>query len=148
MSIYATQEQFLQPVLQYDGKRDLYRLVEDYTIEWGRPHLRKRLQCAAGFEYDLASVPRLLWGLARPDGPWCGASLYHDRLYAFRGKLPLGEFQTLVNGNWCNDPAPWRRSQADDLLELLGLLGGASKSQAKEYKLAVRLYPPNWFKGF
>ena len=148
MAIYATQENFLQPVLQYDALRNLYRLVEDYTVEWGRAHLRKRLSCPAGFEYDLASVPRLLWGLARPDGPWNGASLWHDRLYAFRGKLPVGEFQTLIKGEWKDDSAPWRRGQADELLELFGVLGGASKVQAAEYKLAVQIYPVNWFKGF
>lgn len=144
--IYSTQEEFQQPILQYDGMRDLYRLMDDYTVEWGRPHMRKRLICPAGYEYDLASVPRLLWGIARPDGPWIAAALFHDRLYAFKGKLPVGEFQTQIGLDWHNDPSPWRRSQADDLLELFGRFGGASKSEAAQYKLAVKLYPPNWFK--
>lgn len=145
---YSTAEDFQQPVLQYDYKNKLFRLVEDYTVEWGRPHLRKRLTCPAGFEYDKASVPRLFWNIARPDGPWEGASLFHDRLYLFKGKLPAGEFQTQVNDAWCDDPSPWRRSQADDLLAMLGVLGGATPWEASEYKTAVRLYPPNWFKGF
>jgi hypothetical protein len=143
---YATQENFQQPILQYDYGKNLYRLVEDYTVEWGRPHLRKRLICPAGFEYDKASVPRALWGIARPDGPWEGAALFHDRLYLFKGKLPTGEFQTLVDGEWKNDPSPWRRSQADDILEFFGILGGAKKSDAWLYKKAVQLYPINWFK--
>lgn len=146
--IYSTAENFLQPVLQYDAKNDLYRLVEDYRVEWGRPHLRKRLTCPSGFEYDLASVPRILWGIARPDGPWNGAALWHDRIYAFKGKLPAGEFQTQIAGEWKDDPAPWRRDQADDLLEFFGRLGGASWFDAWKYKMAVKLFPINWFKGF
>lgn len=145
---YSTPEKFDQPILQYDDKKGLFRLVVDYMFTWGPEGFKKRLICPAGYEYDKASVPRLLWGIARPDGPWEAAALFHDRLYAFKGKLPKGEFQTFVNGKWQDDPAPWRRSQADDLLEYLGVLGGASKMEAARYKWAVKLYPPNWFKGF
>lgn len=147
-SVYSTDREFLQPILQYDQKNKLFRLVEDYTFEWGRPHFRRRLICPAGYEYDKASVPRLFWNIARPDGPWEGGSLFHDRLYQFKGRLPLGEFQTLVNDAWMNDPSPWRRSQADDLLAMLGILGGATKWEAVKYKWAVKLWPENYFKGF
>lgn len=146
--MYTTAEAFEQPHLQYDQTRRLYRLVSDYTVEWGPPHLRKRLSCPAGYEYDKASVPRMLWPLARPDGPWDAASLFHDRLYAFRGRLPLGEFQTRLGDTWHNDPAPWRRQEADDLLAYFGVLGGASPFKAALYRWAVTLYPINWFKGF
>lgn len=144
----ATEELFQQPVLQYDPKAKLFKLVEDYVFEYGNPRFRKRLIAPKGFEYDKASVPRLLWAIARPDGPWEGASLFHDRLYLFKGKLPAGEFQTFISGEWCNDPSPWTRKQADDLLEFMGKLGGASASEAARYKWAVKLFPVNWFKGF
>lgn len=143
---YSTAEDFLLPVVQWDEDTQLFRLYEHYIFEWGPANFRKRLSCPVGFEYDKASVPKLLWGIARPDGPWDGAALFHDRLYLFKGKLPKGEFQTQVNGLWVDDPSPWTRKQADDLLEYMGRLGGANN--ASLYKWTVKLFPPNWLKGF
>jgi hypothetical protein len=40
----------------------------------------------AGFETDLASVPRLLWGLIPPYGRYIRAAIIHDYLYA-TGKI-------------------------------------------------------------
>ena len=35
-----------------------------------------------GFISDAASIPRLLWPLFPPDGPWLRASVIHDYLYS------------------------------------------------------------------
>ncbi len=147
---YSTAEEFVQPVLQFDDKSELWRLVQDYTLEWGPKNFRKRLFMKAGFEYDKASVPRLFWGIARPDGPWEAAALFHDRLYRDKGRFTTDEFEfeTQVNGLWHSDSSRWTRRDADNLLEMVGILGGASPSQARIYKAAVQVYPPNWFKGF
>lgn len=148
---YSTAENFIAPTLLYDSKTNDYRLVQDYTFEWGTVGARKRLTQKAGFEYDKASVPRLLQGLARSDGPWDGASLFHDDLYLHKGKFTddfYFETQNLLTKEWQKDSSPWKRGQADDLLEYMGKLGGASKGTALLYKTAVRIYPPNWFKGF
>lgn len=34
----------------------------------------------AGYETDLASVPRVLWWALRPDGTWAQAAVVHDKL--------------------------------------------------------------------
>lgn len=39
----------------------VYRLVESYTYDWSASGTRYRLPVPAGFENDLASVPRILW---------------------------------------------------------------------------------------
>ena len=39
----------------------------------------------AGFETDFASVPRGLWNIFPPDGPWTQAAVLHDLLYNTRG---------------------------------------------------------------
>jgi hypothetical protein len=46
----------------------------------------------AGFEYDGASVPRLLWTITGylPDGLHRAAALAHDFLYQYHGRPPLG----------------------------------------------------------
>lgn len=152
----ATAEDFQQPVLQFNDKSKLWRLVQDYEFTWGDPGFRKRLFMEAGFEYDKASVPKLAWGIFRPDGPWEAAALFHDRLYRDRGKfLHPDEFrfetQTIDpkgNQRWNPDSSGWKRKDADALLEYMGVLGGASKTDAKIYRAAVALYPVNWFKGF
>lgn len=148
---YSSAEKFAQPVLQFHSETNLWRLVEDYEFEWGDPTFRKRLFMAAGFEYDKASVPKLAWGVYRPDGPWEAAALFHDRLYRDKGKFPHLEyfrFETFDGTIWKVDPSQWKRRDADELLEYMGVLGGASRRHAALYRTAVRLYPPNWFKGF
>jgi hypothetical protein len=149
MAVYSTQEKFLQPVLQYNHESRLFRLVEDYTLEWGKPGFRKRLTMKAGFEYDKASVPRPLWGLARPDGEWEASALFHDRFYRDHFKPDGIEFifeTQMADGTWKKDSSTWKRSEADELLRFVGVMGGAGKVEALKYKLAVQLYPPNWFK--
>jgi hypothetical protein len=157
MTTYTNAELFSQPVLQRHPAKRLWRLTEDYVFEWGDPGFRKMLICPAGFEYDKASVPRTLWGIARPDGPWEAAALFHDRLYMFNFKLPSGEFQTFVeNEGWCPDASPWNRKQADELLAYMGYLGlraegysdWAAKTESQRYRRAVHWWPGNWPKGF
>lgn len=151
MIVESTAENYLQPILQYEDHSKLWRLAEDYSFTWGKPGFRKRLLMAAGFEYDKASVPRFAWPLFRPDGPWEGAALWHDRLYRDKGEFPhpaLFRFETLTGGAWIPDLSKWHRKDADALLEYCGILGGASKQEAALYRAAVSVYPPNWFKGF
>lgn len=151
ITVKSTAEVFVQPILQYDAKTKLFRLMTDYSFEWGPKDMRKRLIMAAGFEYDKASVPKILWGIARPDGPWEAAALMHDRLYRDEGKFPhpeLFRFETLIKDEWIPDLSKWKRPDMDNLLEYMGVLGGAPKAEAKTYKWAVKMNPVNWFKPF
>lgn len=139
---------FRHPALEYNKDSRFWRLVRPYQFVWDVGVFQKRITIPAGFEYDKASVPRRLWCIARPDGPWEAAALLHDRFYLFKGKLPAGEFETFVDGEWYPDPSPWTRKQADQLLKYMGYLGGASEDEAYLYYCAVRLWPENWLKGF
>lgn len=77
-----------------------YTLVEDYCYSWvprstigekKRPML-KTISVPKNFTYDGASVPRILWTLTglTPDGMHRAASLIHDYIYSYDGKLPTG----------------------------------------------------------
>ena len=151
MTTFSTPECFLQPVLRWDAKSKDWQLVEDYVFTWGntKEGFIKKLHIPAGQDYDKASVPQLLWGIARPDGPWEAAALIHDMLYKHKGLLDKGWYQTWVaeKQEW-KECGKWNRGEADEMLEYMGVLGGAPKAQAAQYKWAVKLYPPNWFKGF
>lgn len=144
----STDKKFVNPILQYDPETKLFRLMSDYYFCWGEGDNRKRIFIPAGFEYDKASVPKYLWGLARPDGPAEAAALPHDYTWLYRGKMPEGFFQVLIEGKWVNDPSPWTMRQTNNLFEKMLILGGFSPVKAKTYRLAVELFPPNWFKGF
>lgn len=48
------------------------------------------IEIPAGFETDFASIPRLLWPLFPPDGPWLEASIVHD--YCYRERVPFSRF--------------------------------------------------------
>jgi len=149
---YSTQENYKSPVLQYDEATNLYRLDEDYTQEWGPVGFRKRLFMAAGYEYDKASVPRPLWGVARPDGPWDGPSLWHDRFWQEKGKFPhpeLFRFETQNSkGEWNPDLSPWHTPATNSFLSLDAQFAGIARVEAEKYKWAVILFPLNWFKRF
>jgi hypothetical protein len=75
-------------------------------LEWTAPRMGKftapfayvspsigKVEIEAGFDTDFASVPRGLWNLYPPDGPWSPAAFIHDALYwhqALReGGLPV-----------------------------------------------------------
>lgn len=158
MTTYSTAENFLQPVLQYIGskgfwfrRRHIYRLVEDYSFEWGDGFSRKRLWMKAGFEFDKASKPRSAAVLGiTTDGETDAASMMHDRLYRDKGRFTPGEFEflTQVRGGWEADSSAWSRAEADDLYQFMAVCAGYPKPAAWVEKWAVKLYPPNWFKGF
>lgn len=148
---YSTPENYQSPVLQWHEKSQLWRLVEDYTQEWGEPNFRKRFFMAAGYEYDKASTK----GLARHDQAWEGPSLWHDRHRQEKGKFPhpeLFRFETqMPDGSWKPDLSPWSINQVDEFLEYDGRLAGVPKLEALKFKLAVMFWarmPWEWGKWF
>ena len=70
-----------QPHLEPIPGTETYRLIEDWVC-W-LPYSGKWLTIKAGFVFDGASIPRLLWSWAYPFDPnWVAAALAHDGLYA------------------------------------------------------------------
>lgn len=64
--------------VQNGNTRPRYRLEEPLTITLSDGGI---IHIPYGFEWDLSSVPRFLWGLLPPDGTFEIASLIHDYLY-------------------------------------------------------------------
>jgi hypothetical protein len=72
-----------------DG-RSLWGLYETLTYQPSNDsHV---ITVPKGCVTDLVSVPRPLWSILAPDGPWVKAAVIHDYLYATRGtgQLPAG----------------------------------------------------------
>jgi Protein of unknown function (DUF1353) len=73
------------PILSYAGGRR-WRLEAEYAYR----DAETTITVPKGFEFDLSSIPRLLWGLIAPFELSVAAPLLHDFLYFHAGKPPGG----------------------------------------------------------
>ena len=92
------------PVVTYLVGRRTWLLEQAYAYRDGGT----RIVVPAGFEFDLASVPRPLWSLIAPFELSIAAPLLHDFLYRYRGRPPAG---SLV------PPREYSRAETDRLFE-------------------------------
>jgi hypothetical protein len=86
---------------------DKWRLLEPfcyYTLTG------EHIQVPAGFQTDFASIPRALWALYPPAGPWAGAAVIHDYLYV-EGKRTRGECDGIFREAMEALGVPWLRRQ-------------------------------------
>lgn len=121
------------------------------TITMIRPN-GERVTFFAGQTTDLASIPRIVWPLLPPDGPWAEAALPHDGCYASSGTFdwqptighkPVGPLKhgrsrpapytraecdhILLEGMVALQVPPWKRTIIYDAVRLFGGLGGWGK---------------------
>lgn len=100
-----------------DG-RSLWAVQTPLTYEVGAEGSGEAMTVPAGFVTDLASIPRPVWNLFPPDGPWAKAAVIHDFLYFTHG-----------TGLWhgrrgITRKAPYSRAEADGILrEAMAVLG-------------------------
>lgn len=74
------------PLLTYSPARGTWTLEETYAAQDGA----RTLTITAPFEFDLATVPRLVWSLIAPFELSIVAPLIHDFLYLYAGNPPAG----------------------------------------------------------
>ena len=90
-----------------------------------------RILIPAGFKFDLASVPRLLWSLIAPFDLSIAAPLLHDFLYRYAGRPPAGSVVPT---------RAYTRAQSDSLFErVMEEEGVPAWRRALAYR-AVRLF--------
>ena len=125
----------LAPVKYSHGIGKWYRLEEDYV--YNSPTYR--MTALKGFDYDRASIPRLLTVIITKEELGSVAPLLHDLLYRFRGVLPPDQI------------SPYRKfsqNDADNLfrtvLEQCGV--GPVRSKAA-YEAVNRAGRRSWEKG-
>lgn len=81
--------QSLTEVVFEDGHN--WRLIVPLVYQ---THAGDVITVPAGFETDFASIPRALWSLFPPAGPWGPAAVIHDFLYR-TGLVPRAECDRL-----------------------------------------------------
>lgn len=89
------------------GGRSLWGVQRELTYEAGDSH--DLITVPKGFVTDLASIPRPVWTVYPPDGPWVKAAVIHDFLYFTAG-----------DGIWFKHrgvarTTPYARREADDI---------------------------------
>lgn len=106
------------------SKRMIWRLLEPFTYhssKFGSIHI------PAGFEWDGASVPRILWSYLDPEDPCVlRASLVHDWLYSIAGRFALR--------------APLTRENSDEVFREVMILDDARPRQAAVAFWVVRAF--------
>lgn len=128
-----------QPDIEPYGKK--YILLKDYTYEWKKGNMGRKLVIPKGFIFDLASVPRIFWTISgvTPGRLGWAAPLIHDFLYEHRGKLPEGSYFLFMNDKWVSSSIVWTRRSADKMFCRLMREDGISRFKRRMAYRAVRL---------
>jgi len=103
-SVRIAASRLAAPVVTYLVGKRTWLLEQAYAYRDGRT----RIVVPAGFEFDLASVPRPLWVLIAPFELSIAAPLLHDFLYRYRGRPPAGSVVP---------PREYSRAETDRLFE-------------------------------
>jgi len=110
----------------FDRGEGGYQLAES---GWGCDTIHGFIELPLGFIMDLASVPRLLWWLYPPDGPYRAAALMHDWLYASKGRVEADGAGIVLTRKECDAV----------FLDVMLRSPGMSANQAGEMWAAVRM---------
>lgn len=72
---------FTEPLIVEKLPSGKWRTARSFVYCVGGEESNDGIYVPVGFETDFASVPRGLWNLCPPDGPYSQAAVLHDYLY-------------------------------------------------------------------
>ena len=105
-----------------------WRLTSAFDYHVGEESSREVIEVPKGFITDFASVPRILWNILPPTGPYGKAAVIHDYLYVMGG-IPLPKSRLSYN-----------KPKSDKIfLEAMEVLGVGRFKRNTMY-LAVKLF--------
>jgi len=115
------------PTVTYDPVSKQWQLDHAYTY-LDNPHA---ITVPGGFVFDLASVPRIFWGVIAPFELSITAPLIHDFLYRHRGQPPVGAVVP---------PKTYARRDADVVFREIMEQEGVAKWRREVAYIAVRCF--------
>jgi hypothetical protein len=126
------------PIKSHNRK---YRLEKDWQCYWEEKGVRYKLNILEGFEYDGASVPRILWSISdlTPDGVIRGPATLHDKIYDSKGRMGSNLYH-FKDGNWRECDRVFTRKDADDLFHAFMKPAGVKDRTRGVAYWAVRLF--------
>lgn len=137
----------LAPVwITYSTARKLWILVEEYRVTVGK----EVIAIPQGFEFDLASIPRVFWRLIAPFELSIVAPLVHDYLYANEGRIPDVSMLESMRDSEIPTKAKvhyvlrYTREDADNVFLKLMEKEGIPKLKREAAFRAVRWFGPRW----
>lgn len=144
--------------------KNLILLREDLTYIYEVNGITNRLTIPAGFIFDGASVPSWATWLSAalpwfdtiyPFGDHLFAAAFHDKIWQYKGRMPLGFHQSHINGQWVDaaygsDGKPvWTFTTSNKLfarhLRELGV--GKKERRAMYLAVASPIGRWNWWRG-
>jgi len=120
-----------------------YLTLSEFSYIWEAEGKHQKLIIHEGFDFDLASVPRIFWtptGIS-PDRLRWTAPLIHDFLYEYKGDLPKGSYKIWDENieGWVNSKKVWTRKNADKMFCRLMREDGISRFKRRMAYRAVRI---------
>ena len=133
----------LPPIYITRSKGKGWKTALDFTVCVDVDDRHVVMTVPAGYEFDLASIPRMFWFIIAPFELSLAAPLVHDFLYEFTG---------CVNPCWIEEEGEWfvpsivTRKNADDIFDQL-----MKRSLIKDWRRraayrAVRMFSGNIWK--
>lgn len=138
--IYEVVEDYSYNVhYQAVGRRLSYNQLTEIYSEFGNevPHLTT-VTARKGFQFDRASIPRIIWPIISKDDLSNVPPLFHDLLYRYGGKLPK---------NNLNPYTRFTRREADNLFVYLMRQSGVTEWRALLAGQAVKRFSGFAWKG-
>ncbi|WP_027068394.1 DUF1353 domain-containing protein [Euryhalocaulis caribicus] len=90
--------------------RPIWKVLEEFRLQCRVGEAEYDIAAPVGFETDFASVPRFFWRFAPPGGPYAGAAVIHDYLYANRiGEREVAD-RIFLEGMIAANVEAWRRT--------------------------------------
>ena len=137
---HGPEKSVLPPVwVTYIAHRGVWLLVEEYRVKLDFEDEMVHFEIPKDFEFDLASVPRILWPLIGSFELSLIAPLIHDYLYQTTGK---GSFHYGETEEGVTFQRPFTRKEADDIFLDLMLREGVPLWRARSAHRAVRWFAP------
>jgi hypothetical protein len=107
------------------NNKNRYQLVNEVTVQLSSNII---LTIPAGYEWDLASVPRVFWSLIPPDSDAELAFLIHDFLYENKiGSRKFADKEMLLWSIVTNGTNNWSARNADNYIRYWAVRIGGSK---------------------
>lgn len=88
---------------------DKWELLTPFHFYVGEESANEWVIVPFGFITDLASIPRIFWGVLPPSGEYAKAAILHDFLYRFGNKGRKYADDILLEGMTVLGVAKWRR---------------------------------------
>lgn len=131
----------LPPVyVTYDTRRKVWVLMFEYVITLDlQDDMPIEFKIPQNFEFDLASIPRIIWPLIGSFELSLVAPLIHDYLYQFHGEP---KHHRHASHTWFKPVLT--RAEADSIFLDLMLAEKVTSWKAKAAYRAVRLFAPRW----